>query len=120
MKKALVRVRKNKLTDSIISLKTSSQIIVEAALTPTRSAWPLRSHMAFKRFCEKLLLDQLHGFSLLSLNSFFTHFLNQIHEKNPLILKKIHFRRSIFINQDEINHSKGNLGLKFQHNRTNF
>ena len=41
-------------------------------LTPTLSIWPLRVHTTLKSiFWETLFLDQLHDFSLLSLNSFF-------------------------------------------------
>ena len=48
---------------------------MEYDLTPTLSAWPLRGLTALEPiFWETLFLDQLYDFSLLSLNSFYTHF----------------------------------------------
>ena len=45
-------------------------------LSPTLSAWLLRSHWTLKSILqETLFLDQLHDFSLLLLNSFSQQFL---------------------------------------------
>ena len=45
-------------------------------LTPTLSAWLLRSHWALKSILREIIfLDQLHDFSLLSLNSSLQPFL---------------------------------------------
>ena len=59
-------------------------------LTPTLSAWPLRSHWALKSILwETLFLDQLHDFSLLSSNSFLQPFLKSMFTwKNSLAPKK--------------------------------
>ena len=47
-------------------------------LTPTLSAWLLRSHWTFKSiFQETPFLDQLHNFSFLSLNSFLQPFFKE-------------------------------------------
>ena len=59
------------------------------SLTPTQAAWPLRGHTALKLILwETLFLDKLHDFSLLSSNSFFTHFWNQNSSKKFLQTKK--------------------------------
>ena len=52
-------------------------VILKTILTPTLAAWPLRGHRALKSILwEMLLLNQLHDFSLLSLNSFLRSFMN--------------------------------------------
>ena len=69
-------------------------------LTPTMAAWPLRGHTALKSILrETLFLNQLHDFSLLSVNSFLHPVLkSKFMRKNSLTPKKIHFRSPIFIN----------------------
>ena len=53
-----------------------TQRTLNSLLTHTLSAWPLRSHWALKSISRKtVFLDQLHEFSLLSLNSFLHRFL---------------------------------------------
>ena len=55
-------------------LKENSKI--SPKLTPTLSAWLLRSHLTFKSILrETVFLDQLHDFPLLSSNSFSQLFL---------------------------------------------
>ena len=56
-----------------MEMKREYRLVV---LTPTLSAWRLRSHRTLKSILqETLFLDQLHDFSLLSLNSFLQPFL---------------------------------------------
>ena len=66
-------------------------------LTPWLAAWPLRGQTALKSILwETLFLDQLHDFSLLSLNSISHPFLkSKFMKKKSLITKKFHFRSSI-------------------------
>ena len=50
-------------------------VMLSCLLSPTLSAWPLRGHTALKSIlCETLFLDQMHDFSLLTLNSFLQPF----------------------------------------------
>ena len=77
---------------------------ISAGLTPTLSAWPLRGHWALKSILWETLYDiglylnQLHDFSLLSLNSFLHPFLkSKFMKKNSLKPKKFHFRSPILI-----------------------
>ena len=67
----------------------------EYVLTPTPTAWPLRGHTALKSILwEILFLDQLHDFSVLSLNLFLHSFFeSKFMKKKSLTRKKIRFRR---------------------------
>ena len=65
-------------------------------LTPTLSAWPLRGHTALKSiFLETLFLDQLHDFSLLSLNKFLHLFLKTKFMKKISWYRKNYFQSPI-------------------------
>ena len=69
----------------------------QRAFTPTLAAWPSRGHTALKSILwETLLLDQLHDFSLLFLNSFLHPFYKLKFMKKILNTKK-KFR--FFMNQ---------------------
>ena len=84
-------------------------------LSPRLAAWPLRGHTALKLiFWETLFLYQLHDFSLLSLNYFLHQFLKpKFMRKNSLTPRKFHFRRPIFINQnDTLFSKKSNSSIK--------
>ena len=84
-------------------------------LTSTLAAWPLRGHTALKSILwETLFLDLPHDFSLLSLNYFLHQFLKpKFMWKNSLTPRKFHFRRPIFINQnDTLFSKKSNSSIK--------
>ena len=70
------------------------------SLTPTLSAWLLRIHWALKSILRQtLFLDQLHDSSLLSLNSFYSHFWNRSScklRKHSSALKKNSFWKPDF------------------------
>ena len=72
----------------------------QRAFTPTLAAWPSRGHTALKSILwETLLLDQLHDFSLLFLNSFLHPFYKLKFMKKILNTKK-KFR--FFMNQKKV------------------
>ena len=78
-------------------------------LTPTLAAWPLRDHTALKSILwETLFLDQLHCFSLLSLNSFLHSFLKSKVVKKFFVTTKISFTKS-----DSFDKSNKITGINF-------
>ena len=93
------------------------KIFRPANLTRTLAAWPLRSHTALKSILwETLFLDQLHDFSLVSLNYFILSFGIKIHKKSSVKPKqksfsKLHFPKHIIATAWTISDS-ASVGVK--------
>ena len=81
---------------SVNEIRSDGHSAIKSMLTLTLSAWPLRNHTAKKSILwESVFLDQLHDFSLLSLNSYLQLFFKAKFMKNSYTPKKFHFQSQI-------------------------
>ena len=97
--KSYFRIRKNEFVIIVHRAQSTSLLKMTdyteiSLLTSTLSAWPLRGYTALKSILlETQFLDQLHDFSLSSLNSFLHPFLKSKFIKKSLTPKTLTFSK---------------------------